>query len=194
MSLKVYRGRTLARSQALQLLFQAEATDSPLERVLEGDFLISKGPLDPYALELCRGAYEHIDRIDCALRAVAKNWDLMRMPGADRNLLRIAVYEMRFLTDEEVSDAIVINEAVEIAKAYGTDQSAKFVNGVLGKIARSEELPGEDLYQELLAEDRAREEAQAAAKVAAAQAAAGVLAEDADAAELDEADTDSVEE
>ena len=72
MSLKVYRGRTLARSQALQLLFQAEATDSPLERVLEGDFLISKGPLDPYALELCRGAYEHIDRIDCALRAVAK--------------------------------------------------------------------------------------------------------------------------
>lgn len=140
MSLKVYRGRTLARSQALQLLFQAEATDSPLERVLEGDFLISKGPLDPYALELCRGAYEHIDRIDCALRAVAKNWDLMRMPGADRNLLRIAVYEMRFLTDEEVSDAIVINEAVELAKAYGTDQSASFVNGVLGKIARSEEL------------------------------------------------------
>ena len=173
MSLKVYRGRTLARSQALQLLFQAEATDSPLERVLEGDFLISKGPLDPYALELCRGAYEHIDRIDCALRSVAKNWDLMRMPGADRNLLRIAVYEMRFLSDEEVSDAIVINEAVELAKAYGTDQSASFVNGVLGKIARSEELPGEDLYQELLAEDRAREEAQAAeaaAKVAAAQA------------------------
>ena len=178
MSLKVYRGRTLARSQALQLLFQAEATDSPLERVLEGDFLISKGPLDPYALELCRGAYEHIDRIDCALRSVAKNWDLMRMPGADRNLLRIAVYEMRFLTDEEVSDAIVINEAVELAKAYGTDQSASFVNGVLGKIARSEELPGEDLYQELLAEDRAREEAQAAeaaAKVAVAQAEAGVM-------------------
>ena len=81
MSLKVYRGRTLARSQALQLLFQAEATDSPLERVLEGDFLISKGPLDPYALELCRGAYEHIDRIDCALRAVAKNWILCACPA-----------------------------------------------------------------------------------------------------------------
>ena len=56
----------------------------------------------------------------------------------------------------------MINEAVELAKAYGTDRSASFVNGVLGKIARSEELPGEDLYQELLAEDRAREEAQAA--------------------------------
>ena len=68
---------------------------------------------------------------------------------------------------------------------------------VLGKIARSEELPGEDLYQELLAEDRAREEAQAAeaaAKVAASQAASGVLDEDADAAESVEADTDSAEE
>ena len=95
---------------------------------------------------------------------------------------------------DALPDAIVINEAVELAKAYGTDQSASFVNGVLGKIARSEELPGEDLYQELLAEDRAREEAQAveaAAKVAVAQAEAGVLAEDADAAE---AVVDSVEE
>ena len=161
MSLKVYRGRTLARSQALQLLFQAEATDSPLERVLEGDFLISKGPLDPMRWS-CAVVLTSISTASTALRSVAKNWDLMRMPGADRNLLRIAVYEMRFLTDEEVSDAIVINEAVELAKAYGTDQSASFVNGVLGKIARSEELPGEDLYQELLAEDRAREEAQAA--------------------------------
>ena len=185
MSLKVYRGRTLARSQALQLRFQAEALDSPLEAVIEGDYLISKGPLDPYALELCRGAYEHIDRIDCALRAIAKNWALERMPGADRNLLRIAVYEMRFLKDDEVTDAIVINEAVEIAKAYGTDQSASFVNGVLGKIARTEELPGQDLYEELLAEDRAREEARAAeeaAKVEAARSAAGVV----DAVESDE--------
>ena len=179
MSLKVYRGRTLARSQALQLLFQAEATDSPLEKVIEGDYLISKGPLDPYALELCRGAYDNIDRIDSALRSVAKNWSLERMPGADRNLLRIAVYEMRFLEDEEVSDAIVINEAVEIAKAYGTDDSASFINGVLGRIAREPELPGQDLYEELLAEDKAAEEAELAeaeAKVAAARAEAAAAA------------------
>mgnify|MGYP000211206506 FL=1 len=104
MSLKVYRGRTLARSQALQLLFQAEATDSPLERVLEGDFLISKGPLDPMRWS-CAAVPTSTLTASTALRSVAKNWDLMRMPGADRNLLRIAVYEMRFLTDEEVSDA-----------------------------------------------------------------------------------------
>ena len=174
MSLKVYRGRTLARSQALQLLFQAEQLDCPLEEVLNGDYLISKGPLDPYALELCRGAYEHIDRIDCALRAVSRNWTLERMPGVDRDLLRIAVYEMRFLEDDEVGDAVVINEAVELAKAYGTDDSSTFINGVLGRIAREPELPGNDLYEQLLAEDAAAEEAKRKAdedKVAAAQAA-----------------------
>lgn len=156
MSLKVYRGRTLARSQALQLLFQAEQLDRPLEDVISGDYLISKGPLNPYALELARGAYEHIDRIDCALQALSKNWSLERMPGADRNILRIAVWEMRFMTDDEVSDAVVINEAVELAKAYGTDESSSFINGVLGRIASADELPGADLYDRMLAEDEAR--------------------------------------
>ncbi len=135
MSLKVYRGRTLARSQALQLLFQAEATDSPLERVLEGDFLISKGPLDPYALELCRGAYEHIDRIDCALRSVAKNWDLMRMPGADRNLLRIAVYEMRFRTDEEAQAAEAAAKVAAAQAAAGVlDEGAEVAEAETGTV------------------------------------------------------------
>lgn len=140
MSLKVDRGRTLARSQALQLLFQAEALGVSVETVLAGDYLISKGPLHPYAAELARGCSENMLRIDAALRAVSQNWALSRMPGADRNLLRLAVYEMRF-APEKVEDAVVINEAVEIAKAYGTDDSAAFVNGVLGRIARSQNLP-----------------------------------------------------
>ena len=135
MSLKVDRGRTRSRSQAMQLLFQAEALDVPLEQVLAGDYLVSKGPLEPYAVTLAEGAYEHLDEIDHGLTQVAENWDLMRMPGTDRNLLRIAVYEMRF-ADERIDDPIVINEAVEIAKAFGTDESSRFVNGVLGRIAR----------------------------------------------------------
>ncbi len=140
MSLKVERGRTLARSQALQLLFQAEALDCPLDDVLDGDYLVSKGPLDDYAVTLARGCYQYLGRIDAALRAVLRNWDLDRLPGADRALLRIAVYELR-LADEPIEDAVVINEAVEIAKAYGTDESASFVNGVLGRLARMSELP-----------------------------------------------------
>ena len=94
MSSKVNRGRTLARSQALQILFQAEALDKPVDAVLAGDYLLSKGPLDDYAIELARGAYEHIDEIDSALVACSKNWDLNRMPASDRNLLRIAVFEL----------------------------------------------------------------------------------------------------
>lgn len=143
MSLKVERGRTLARSQALQILFQAEALDKPVDEVLEGDFLLSSDkPLQPYAEQLARGCYENLDRIDDALHEVSDNWSLYRMPSADRNLLRIAVYEMRLLEgDDALDDSIVINEAVEIAKAYGTDSSARFVNGVLGRLARQSELP-----------------------------------------------------
>ena len=147
MSSKVNRGRTLARSQALQVLFQAEALDMPVGDVLSGDYLISKGPLDSYAIELARGAYDHIDEIDSALVAVSKNWDLRRMPASDRNLLRIAVYELRLANPEDPIDtAVVINEAVEIAKAYGTDESARFVNGVLGRIAREENLPVDEAF------------------------------------------------
>lgn len=144
MSLKVERGRTLARTQALQILFQAEALDKPVEEVIDGDYLVTKGPLLDYARTLALGCYEQLDRIDDALHAVSENWSLYRMPSADRNLLRIAVYEMRFLSEDPVEDAVVINEAVEVAKAFGTDESARFVNGVLGRIARADTLPGLD--------------------------------------------------
>lgn len=151
MSSKVNRGRTLARSQALQILFQAEALDKPVDAVLAGDYLLSKGPLDDYAIELARGAYEHIDEIDSALVACSKNWDLNRMPASDRNLLRIAVFELRCADPSDRLDAaVVINEAVEIAKAYGTDESAKFVNGVLGRIARQTQLPADAAFDAAL--------------------------------------------
>lgn len=162
MSLKVYRGRTLARSQALQLLFQAEQTDRPLEDVVNGDYLVTPDnkPLDPYAVELAEGAYGHIDEIDAAISAASTRWPLERMPGADRNLMRIAVYEMRYLGDPEITDAIVINEAVEIAKAFGTDDSAKFVNGVLGTISRQESMPApEGLFSSIEDDELASEEA-----------------------------------
>lgn len=142
MSLKVDRGRTRARSQALQILFQAEALDLPVDEVLAGDYLLSKGPLMEYAEQLARGCYAKLDIVDSCLAAVSENWSLYRMPAADRALLRIAVYELRCDdTDDKIEDAVVINEAVELAKAFGTDDSSRFVNGVLGRIARAEELP-----------------------------------------------------
>ena len=140
-SLKVNRGRTLARSQALQILFQSEMRKVSVEDVLAGDYTLSKGPLAPYAIEIARGVSANRDRIDSALRAVSANWTLERMPGADRNLLRAAVYELYFQVADTLDAAVVINEAVEIAKAYGTDESAGFVNGVLGRIVRDRHLP-----------------------------------------------------
>lgn len=141
MSQKVNRGRTLARSQALQILFQAEARSVTVDKVLSEDCLLSKGPLDPYAATLARGTYDNLERIDSALRAVLANWSLSRLPGPDRNLLRLAVYELRFQNEDPIDTAVVINEAVEVAKAYGTDESAGFVNGVLGRLAHEDVLP-----------------------------------------------------
>ena len=131
-------GRTLGRSQALQILFQAEILRKTPQEVCEGEYLLSKGPLQDFAKELAFGTYENLDKIDEQITAVANNWKLERMPGADRNIMRIAVFEMQFTADDLMTTATAINEAVEMAKAYGTDESASFVNGVLGAIARGE--------------------------------------------------------
>ena len=135
-------GRTLARSQALQILFQAEACGRSVEDVLDGDYALEQGPLDEYAELLARGADGLSDRIDALLARVSERWSPSRMPAVDRNLLRMAVYEMVAVDDVDVS--VTIDEAVELAKAYGTDESYQFVNGVLGRIAQGL-AAGEDL-------------------------------------------------
>lgn len=86
----------------------------------------------PYALELLRGTFQHLDRIDTLIRESASNWRIERIALTDRNLLRIAVYEMLF--SEDAPDQVVINEAVEIAKRYGTEDSPPFVNGILDAV------------------------------------------------------------
>lgn len=86
----------------------------------------------PYALELSRGTMRNIDRIDTLIRESASNWRIERIASTDRNLLRIAVCEMLF--SEDAPDQVVINEAVEIAKRYGTEDSPSFVNGVLDAV------------------------------------------------------------
>lgn len=128
-----FTGRTLARSQALQVLFQAEATGRSVDDVLDGDYALSQGPLDPYGEQLARGAGAMIPALDRALASASENWSVWRMPSVDRNLLRLATYEMCEVP--EVAVAVSIAESVELAKAYGTDDSSKFVNGVLGHIA-----------------------------------------------------------
>lgn len=138
-------GRTLARSQALQILFQAEACDRSVDDVLDGDYALDQGPLDEYAERLARGAAGLTERIDALLGRISERWSPSRMPAVDRNLLRLAIYEM--IAVDEVDVSVSIDEAVELAKAYGTDESYQFVNGILGRVAQGI-ASGEDLLGE----------------------------------------------
>lgn len=134
-------GRSLARSQALQLLFQAELRDRSVEDVLTQGPCLEKGPLDDFGRELALGVEDSLRELDTIISARSAAWPVERMPLVDRNLLRIAIYEMFYV--KEVDIAVAIDECVELAKAYGTDETPRFVNGILGRVADQLEA-GED--------------------------------------------------
>lgn len=126
-------GRTLSRCNALQLLFQAEASGRSVADVLSGEYALSEGPLDEYGELLARGTYEHLADIDAVLSEASRNWSLSRVSATDRNLLRIALFEILYV--DEVASAVAIDECVELAKAFGSsEESSRFVNGILGRI------------------------------------------------------------
>ena len=127
---------TLSRRAALQLMYSSEIVDEMPSAIMEdGLCLQDEYVLDAYAQKLLSGVEEHLDEIDNRVIDAAENWSLSRMPIVDRNILRLATYEMLYEPDVPLS--VTINEAVEMAKDFGgEDESPKFVNGVLGKIAR----------------------------------------------------------
>ena len=136
--------RTTARRVALQVLYTAEIKGaSAAQIVAEGVFPSEEGPLSEYAQDLVRGVEQNRIVIDGSLKAAAENWSLGRMPIVDRCILRLATYEMLFV--DEVPVSVAINEAVELAKDFGgEDESPRFVNGVLGRIARQLEEDAKD--------------------------------------------------
>lgn len=134
--------RSKARQQALQVLYQSDIRSCPAPRILEdGSFISETGAIDDFAREVVIGVSEHLEEIDEKIVSISENWKLSRMPVVDRNILRIAMYELIF--DSDIPDSVAINEAVEMAKQFGGDESSKFVNGVLGKAARTD-LSGTD--------------------------------------------------
>lgn len=129
--------RRKAREIALQALFQLdfnnERDTSAEERALAAAMKeegFDEIPDDSYAVKLLKGTDEHINEIDSLIAAASKEWKLERMAAVDRNIVRMAIYEYKF-AEEELSKSIVINEAVELAKKFGTDKSGGFINGVL---------------------------------------------------------------
>ena len=121
--------RREARERALGLLYEADAKDRPVSEV------VADLPLPPetYAGELVKGVADHQLEIDELLTRYAKDWTIDRMPVIDRSLLRMAVFEL--LHRPDVPTGAVISEAVELASEYSTDDSSKFVNGLLARIA-----------------------------------------------------------
>jgi len=126
--------RSKARKRALDVLYESDlrAVD-PLTTLAERREL-AEPPLNDYTVALVEGVQSHRDRIDVILGDYAEGWTLARMPGVDRAVLRLGVYEL--LWCDEVPDAVAIDEAVELAKTLSTDESPRFVNGVLARVLR----------------------------------------------------------
>jgi N utilization substance protein B len=129
--------RRRSRQRALQLLFLWDARRQPLEDVFHAyfDTLYSEEhpERDVFATELVRGTVAHLKELDERITKHAEHWRMERMPAVDRNILRLAVYE---LTHGETPAAVTIDEALELARKFSGEESVQFVNGVLDAIHR----------------------------------------------------------
>lgn len=128
--------RTAARKCAAQILYSGAIRDtSSLELLRCGDIDCIDGVVPDYALRLVEGVEGVKQELDSRLESISQNWAVGRMPVMDLAIMRIALYEMLYV--EEVPISVSINEAVEIAKTFGgDDDSPRFVNGMLGNVAR----------------------------------------------------------
>jgi N utilization substance protein B len=120
------------------MLFQADVRDESIITIVNAEAQRAAGEPDReaswlYAREIVDGVTDHRDEIDELIMSYAQGWTLERMPNVDRALLRLAAWEILF--NDEVPTAVAIDEAVELAKDYSTEDSSRFVNGVLGRIA-----------------------------------------------------------
>jgi transcription antitermination protein NusB len=164
--------RHSAREMAVQMLYQSELGDSPLPQVFStfdlAPYLAAEDDEDGapparrarieddraafgrrkrqieeaflYAQELVRGTVGNREEIDSLIRAQADNWRLERMPAVDRNILRLAIYEMLF--EKDIPKLVVLDEAIELAKKFGSEQSGRFVNGLLDGLLKQHTFPG----------------------------------------------------
>ena len=160
----------MAREMAVQMLYQSDLGGSPLAHIFNTfdlseylareaaseektrepaardereDFALRKRRVSEafeYAQMLVRGTVDHRERIDDLIRGQADNWRLERMPPVDRNILRLAVFEM--LHERDTPKLVVLDEAIELAKKFGSEQSGRFVNGLLDGLLKQHTFPG----------------------------------------------------
>ncbi|MCW2656874.1 MAG: utilization substance B-like protein [Jatrophihabitans sp.] len=126
--------RSKARKRALDVLYEADVRSVDALGTLAERVALADPPVNDYTIELVEGVHANRHRIDEILGEYAEGWTVARMPDVDRAVLRLGVYEL--LWRSEVPDAVAIDEAVELAKSLSTDESPRFVNGVLAKVLR----------------------------------------------------------
>lgn len=192
--------RTAARQSALQVLYTSEIKGTRPSDLLDSGLVLEDDgkSLSDYAIGLIEGVDEKMLPIDVRLNSTSENWKLNRMPIVDRCILRLATYEMLFV--DEVPVSVAINEAVELAKDFGgEDESPRFVNGVLGRIARQLEEDAKDPEAARRREEEAlaayafpTSEEDSAAEFAGEQPAAEGAVENAPAAEGEDTSADAV--
>jgi transcription antitermination protein NusB len=126
--------RSKARKRAVDLLYEADLLGVDPMTTLADRVALADPPINDYTVTLVEGVQEHRARIDEILASYAEGWTIARMPGVDRAVLRVGLYEL--VWREDVPDAVAIDEAVELAKLLSTDESPRFVNGVLARVLR----------------------------------------------------------
>lgn len=129
--------RRKARESTLQILFQLEFDNTQLERTLNQYWENKKAlkEIREYTGWLVNGIISQQDKIDSIIQSISEHWRISRMALVDRNILRMAVFEL--LYEENIAPAIIINEAIEISKKYSGDKSATFINGILDAILKN---------------------------------------------------------
>lgn len=132
--------RGKARKRALDIVFEADAKQIPISSVVgehqRRRIADGQGELNPYSVEVAEGVAKNQESIDALISEFSTGWTIERMPTVDRAILRVAIYELIYNT--EIPDAVVISQAVELAKELSTEESGSFVHGVLGAVSRNQ--------------------------------------------------------
>jgi transcription antitermination protein NusB len=126
--------RSKARKRAVDVLYESDARSIDAVTTLAERLALADPPVNEFTVELVEGVQANLTRIDEILTNYSDGWTVARMPGVDRAVLRLGVYELLWRAD--VPEAVVIDEAVELAKSLSTDESPRFINGVLARVLR----------------------------------------------------------
>ncbi|OCA92645.1 transcription antitermination factor NusB [Pseudobacillus wudalianchiensis] len=125
--------RRTAREKSLQALYQMDVSGAEPEEAIAN--VLGEEAADEYLSKSVKGTFEHLEEIDATIKAHLEKWSFDRLARVDRNILRLAVFEMKYGDDVPVK--VAINEAIELAKQFSDEQAGKFINGVLSRIQES---------------------------------------------------------